>query len=86
MSTGSLEEHIVAYADKRAMQGLVEMDARYDEWLRRYPTQAAKTRLGKERAHELEERVCALAGIRPGDVRRLEWVEDALAAARSRPE
>lgn len=81
--TGTLEEQIVAYADKRAMQDLVEMDARYDEWLRRFPTEADTTRLGRQRAQALEQRVCGLAGIHPGEVRRLGWVDAALTAARS---
>jgi hypothetical protein len=79
-----LEALIVAYADKRVDQRLVPMQRRFDGWQRRYP-QAwtdAQVRRVKARAEHLEDRVCAAAGIAPVEVRRLRWVDAALASAR----
>ncbi len=72
--SAALEERIVAYADKRAMQRLVPMAIRFDAWRRRYPKRRAETDRAYERALRLEDEVCAAAGVEPADVRRLEWV------------
>jgi len=99
----TIEERIVAYADKRAGQRLESLDARFASWRRRYPPgvdrpvrgRAQEDRAGKqgegwdeatfrlvrERAERLEADVCATAGIRPEEVRRLGWTARALRAA-----
>ena len=93
IASASPEALIVAYADKRAGQRLESMAERFDSWERRYPpaeraahargTWTAETlEQVRLRAEELERRVCALAVIAPGDVRRLEWTSRAIAAAR----
>jgi len=83
----------VAYADKRAGQKLEPMAARFDSWTRRYQLEEAASRGGwsaetvaavRRRAGELEARVCAMAGVAPGDVRRLGWTAGALRRARGR--
>lgn len=101
----TLEERVVAYADKRAGQRLESLDARFASWRRRYPPGAsgrgegwaatpgagergegwdeATFRLVRERADRLEANVCAAAGVRPEEVRRLAWTGRALRAARA---
>jgi HD superfamily phosphodiesterase len=90
----SLEAKIVAYADKRAGQRLEPMDERFASWRRRYPTGPGehlagrpghasgwdddRTGLVHARARALELEVCAAAGVRPEDVRRLRWSRRAL--------
>lgn len=81
--SASLEDRVVAYADKRALQALVPMDRRFADWQRRYPDSEERQRLGRRRAEELEMQVCAAASIEPTDVRRLRWVASAMAVARS---
>ena len=90
----TLEERIVAYADKRAGQRLESINARFVSWRRRYPPGAtdrsegwdeATFRLVRERAGLLEDEICAAAGVRPEEVRRLAWTGRALRAARSHP-
>lgn len=81
-----LEAAVVAYADKRVEQGLVPMARRFAGWRRRYPTSwtSDQGRRAMERARRLEERVCAAAGLRPDEIRRLRWAWPALAAAARR--
>jgi hypothetical protein len=86
------EERIVAYADKRAMQRLVSLDARFARWHRRHPAKVvngqmtgwdeATYRAIRARAARLEADVCRAAGITPEQVRRIAWTGRALAAAR----
>ena len=82
-ASASPEARIVAYADKRAGQRLESMDARFASWRRRYPGgwDAATEARVRARADELETDVCARAGVRPADVRRLRWSRRALADA-----
>ena len=68
---------VVAYADKRARQDLVSLDERFAEWHQRYPD-SPPLDLAHSRARRLERVVCALAGLRPSDVGRLAWVDEAL--------
>ena len=90
--TAPLEVRIVAYADKRAAQHLAPMEARFARWRRKYPpgsdrvvrrsrgapwTEAA-FELAEERARELEQAVCAAAGVTPAQVERLRWSRRAL--------
>jgi putative nucleotidyltransferase with HDIG domain len=76
----TLEERIVAYADKRAARRLQPMDERFARWRHRHPERAGSLRIARDRAGRLEREVCAAAGIAPSDVRRLRWVGRALAA------
>jgi hypothetical protein len=95
LASASAEALIVAYADKRAGQRLEPMATRFGSWIRRYPPEERAVPSGggngwsaetvaavHRRAGELEARVCALAGVSPGDVRRLEWTARALGRAR----
>jgi HD domain len=76
----TVEERVVAYADKRAAQDLVSLDERFAEWVSRHGDSDA---LGsaRARADELERDVCAAAGISPGAVRRAPWAAEALRSA-----
>lgn len=79
----SLEERIVAYADKRSGQRLESMAERFASWRRRYPNgwSAAEAAVASARAGRLEAEVCAAAGVAPMAVRRLRWTGAALRAA-----
>ena len=77
----SIEARIVAYSDKRAIQDLVTLDQRFERWYRRYPNSTMLTTVGYERARRLERELCAAAGISPSEVRRLDWVDEALRQA-----
>lgn len=92
--TASPEALIVSYADKRAGQKLESMSERFASWERRYPPdeRAARPRGSwtaetlaavRARAEVLEQRVCELASVAPGEVRRLAWTSPALTAART---
>jgi HD superfamily phosphodiesterase len=83
LASASPEARIVAYADKRAGQRLESMDARFASWRRRYPGgwDRATGVLVRDRAEALEADVCALAGVRPAEVRRLRWSKRAIAEA-----
>jgi len=94
IASATAEALIVAYADKRAGRRLEPMAERFASWVRRYPpgertsrsraTWTAETvEAVRHRSEELERRVCALAGVAPGDVRRLRWTGPAIAAARA---
>jgi hypothetical protein len=83
----SLEERIVAYADKRAGQRREPMDSRFASWRRRYGEPApdgrdAAWRAVRTRADRLEADVCRVAGVAPAEVRRLAWTGNALCTAR----
>jgi putative nucleotidyltransferase with HDIG domain len=71
---------IVAYADKRALQEIVSLDARFDRWARRYPDSETLP-VARERARLLERDVCEAAGVDPDEVGRLSWVAAALREA-----
>jgi hypothetical protein len=95
--TAPLEARIVAYADKRAAQHLAPMEARFARWRRKYPpgSDVAVRRTGgaawteevfelsEERARLLEREVCAAAGARPDEVRRLRWSRRAIREVRA---
>ncbi len=68
---------VVGYADKRAIQDLVSLEARFDRWHRRYPD-SPELDEAQRRAERLEEVVCAFAGVRPSEVRREAWVAEVL--------
>lgn len=76
----TIEERVVAYADKRAKQDLVPMDERFRSWVDRHGD-TDLMRLARERANALETDVCAAAGIDPGQVERTEWAAAALGIA-----
>jgi putative nucleotidyltransferase with HDIG domain len=79
--SATVEERIVAYADKRATQDLVPLERRFGEWQERHPESAETLVLARRRAEQLEQQACAAAGIEPAAVERLAWVDDALRAA-----
>ena len=76
----SLEARVVTFADKRALQDVVSLDKRFARWHRRYPD-SEMLAVAHERARLLERDVCAAAGIRPDEVKRLPWVDAALGEA-----
>jgi putative nucleotidyltransferase with HDIG domain len=78
VSTASLEDRIVAYADKRAAQRLGHIDVRFARWYERHPEYLEGLRLARHRAALLENEVCAAAGLKPAEVGRLRWVRSAL--------
>jgi putative nucleotidyltransferase with HDIG domain len=78
----TLEQRLVAYADKRSQRHVVSLDARFERWVRKHPASAEALTLARARSLELEEEMCELGGIRPEDVARLPWAEDAVALAR----
>jgi hypothetical protein len=73
-----LEACLVAYADKRALQDTVSLDARFDRWYGRYPD-SSMLPVAHARAREMERDICAAAGIRPAEIERLPWVAQAMA-------
>lgn len=75
----TIEERVVAYADKRSMQDLVSIDERFTEWEERHGLSAAFD-VARQRAAKLEIEVCAAAGIAPHDVRRAPWVGEQISA------
>jgi hypothetical protein len=80
----TLEQRIVAYADKRAQQRIVTLDQRFGRWVGRHPGMAAELAVSRERAGLLEVEMCALAGVTPYDIARRPWATAALRAAASR--
>jgi hypothetical protein len=85
LATASVEDQIVAYADKRAGQRLESMADRFASWSRRYPAGWPEEPPGvvERNAARLEARVCGLARITPQQVSRLRWTGPALRAARA---
>lgn len=79
----SLEELLVAYADKRAGQRLEPMTRRFASWEARYPTgwDPVTRKAARQRAGRLEALVCRRLDIEPGEVRRLPWTGAALRRA-----
>jgi putative nucleotidyltransferase with HDIG domain len=78
-----LEERIVSYADKRATQRMVSLAKRFARWRRRHPEYIESIDVAFDMAERLEAGICGAIGIRPEQVERLRWVEDALERARS---
>jgi hypothetical protein len=81
----TLEERLVAYADKRAGQRLESMAARFAAWARRYPDgwDATAVAAARARAERLEADICDRLGIRPTEVGRLRWTGPALRRVRA---
>jgi HD superfamily phosphodiesterase len=75
-----LEGRVVTYADKRARQDVLTLTERFARWRESYPD-SAELDEAERRAHELERDVCGLAGIKPKDVKRTAWVNEALHGA-----
>jgi putative nucleotidyltransferase with HDIG domain len=87
IAESTIEQRIVAYADKRASQQHESMDDRFARWLGRNPSKwdDETARAVRARADVLESAVCAAAGVTPDQVAREPWTEDALREARTRP-
>ncbi len=87
LASASIEELIVAYADKRAGQRLGPLEMRFAGWRQRHPGSwsAADDARARNRAGLLETAVCGRAGVAPAAVRRLRWTGRALRAARRGP-
>jgi putative nucleotidyltransferase with HDIG domain len=78
----TLEQRLVAYADKRSQRHVVSLDERFARWVRKHPEAAEQLALARDRAAELETEICELAGVRPDEVRREPWAEAAIRMAR----
>ncbi|MET0773372.1 MAG: HD domain-containing protein [Candidatus Limnocylindrales bacterium] len=77
----TLEQRLVAYADKRSQRRVVTLDERFARWVRKHPDAADQLAVARERAAQLEEEICALSGLRPDDIQRDPWAEQAVSAA-----
>jgi putative nucleotidyltransferase with HDIG domain len=75
-----LAGRVVTYADKRARQDLLTLTDRFARWHERYPDSPALD-IAEQRARDLEMEICGLAGVRPEDVQRRPWVDEARDAA-----
>ncbi len=82
----TLEQRLVAYADKRSQRHIVSLDERFERWVRKHPEAAEQLALARARAAELEAGICELAGVRPDEVRREPWAEAAIRMARPEPD
>jgi uncharacterized protein len=80
----ALEDRIVAYADKRATSRMQSLDERFARWYERHPAFTDGLAVAHERARRLETDVCEAAGLAPGGVERLRWVDEAIERAVSR--
>jgi hypothetical protein len=78
LERSTIEERIVAYADKRAAQRLGPVERRFRRWYARHPDDGAGLDAARGRVRVLERDVCDAAGIDPSEVRRLRWVQEAL--------
>ena len=76
-----IEDRIVAYADKRATQRLVSLDKRFERWRKKHPGYRERLDAAFVMAQALEASLCEATGVRPDQVERLRWVEDAMARA-----
>ena len=79
VATTTLEGRLVAYADKRALQDVVSLRERFERWYRRYPD-SAMLPIAHDRARRLERELCSLAGVAKSDIRRVAWVDAAMAS------
>ncbi len=80
----TLEQRIVAYADKRAEQRVVTLDARFARWERRHPDHGEWLTTARRNARLLEDEICDLAAVTPGNVGRKPWAAAAFRAAGDR--
>ena len=78
----TLEQRLVAYADKRSQRHVVSLDERFARWARKHPEAAEQLALARDRAAELESEICDLARVRPDEVRPEPWAEAAIRRAR----
>ena len=78
VAEASLEARVVAYADKRARQGIVSLEERFTTWLERHPEHGEDMRRALDRARRLEQEVCGLAGVEPRAMARAPWVDAVL--------
>jgi len=81
VANAPFEERIVSYADKRATQRLVSLEKRFARWRRRHPEYAQSIGEAFDMAQRLEAGICGAIAIRPEDVERLRWVEEAFERA-----
>jgi len=77
----TIEQRIVAYADKRAQQRIVTLDHRFARWGRRHPENAELLAVARARAALLEAEICDLAGVSPADITPHYWATAALRTA-----
>ena len=76
-----IEDRIVTYADKRATQRVVSLDKRFERWQRKHPEYRERLDAALEMARQLEATLCTAIGIKPGQVERLRWVDEAMSRA-----
>jgi putative nucleotidyltransferase with HDIG domain len=77
IKTTTLESRLVAFADKRALQEVVSLDERFERWYKRYPDSPMEP-IAHDRFRRLERELCAMAGIKKADIKRLPWVDAAM--------
>ena len=56
IASTTVEQRIVAYADKRAQQRIVTLDQRFDRWVRRHPDMTGQLAIARERAGSSRQR------------------------------
>ncbi len=78
----TLEQRLVAYADKRSQRRVVTLDERFARWTRKHPESTDQLASARVHAIQLETELCELAGVRADEVARRTWAEDAVRAAR----
>jgi putative nucleotidyltransferase with HDIG domain len=83
IASAPLEDRIVCYADKRATQRVVSLEARFARWRNKHPEYAERLDESLVMAKRLEADLCQRVGIRPDGVERLRWVEDVMARTES---
>jgi putative nucleotidyltransferase with HDIG domain len=70
----TVEERVVAYADKRSRQDLVSLDDRFQHWRDRHGDTDAM-HVARGRAEKLEAEICDAAGVTPDQVERDPWAD-----------
>jgi len=81
LTEAPIEERIVTYADKRATQRVVSLEQRFERWRRRHPEYRDELARAYATACRLELVLCTTIGLKPTEVERLRWVDDAMARA-----
>jgi hypothetical protein len=84
LAEATWEVRVVAYADKRSLQRVVSLDARFARWERRHSSLQASLRRAMARTLTLETELCDAAGIQPSRVHRLRWVDNITAKQKQR--
>lgn len=82
VSATTIEQRLVAYADRRSQRAVVSLDERFARWTRKHPEAAEALAVARARTSELEDEMCSRAGLGAEEVVRLPWAEEAVQLAR----